>query len=266
MRFARQTLIASMTLLAFSLLSPCGAQTTPDNAATETVLRRPDPNHIPSAPAPTSPLKRLFEGFKTKKKLQSEKNQRLAEEQQAWDQRVAEIIKVIHSFPLVKADNNQYYFIWNEDYPNWIDSYDRCITTHIPGDSAVTPTETLEPRTARYLPPASVVNQCLSKVNDGYSKILAYKACERSSKAQISRLSKSITNARVLVKLAEMRLAKDKKIESMTGVADLDLQHQMAEIIVDGNQEIESDFEKYQQLGGTAAIPKDVEETRDPCR
>lgn len=192
-------------------------------------------------------------------------------EQRKWDQRVTDIERVLGDFPALQTDSGY--------YPGWQGDYTFCVTKTVlkPGTTGGeydlnSGNYGLSPRTANALPPTDVVDSCLIQIKQKYEQRQRNQtareraaACGTTPAAKIAQLANGIALTRALIQSAQARIDKDKEVEEVSGTIDLDLRHQMGEIIVNGRQAIKTDFSEYRQLGGKAATPNEVVAVSDPC-
>ena len=265
MRRAKKILMLAATMLASSSFILCMAQTAPAEASDSTVLVKPRAINYNSGSPADAAVDRFVDRLTGKTKKQEA-------QKRAWNERLNEIKQILSAFPISKTSNGY--------YPGWHGDYTECVYKQInkleprnidwnlgSGDYGLSPDE------ANTLPPAHVVSECLTNVKAKYEQKqreqMAHDrlaSCEASPDGQLAQLSAEIVRARSIVGTAQANLDQEKKVEAVSGVVDLETSHKMGEIIVYGQQEINSDFKQYRQLGGKATSAADVVRLDDPCK
>lgn len=259
-----------VTILAAASFTPCFAQAGPSGSSGDTVLVKPraDNNYNSSPPADAA-VNRFMDRLTGKAKKQ-------ASQRQAWNERIDEIKQVLNAFPL-SITRDGYYSGWHGDYSTCVYAQiDKMGPRHVDwnfasGDYGLSPDE------ANTLPPTNVVSECLAIVKAKYEQKQRERAsekaqqdrltsCQASPEGKLAQLSAEIVHARSVVGFAQANLDQEKKVEAVSGTIDLETAHKMGEIIVYGQQEIDSDFKQYRQLGGKATSAADVVQLDNPCR
>ncbi|PWK82130.1 hypothetical protein [Fulvimonas soli] len=270
MFYSKQILVAVAVVFASGFCALCMAQAAPSEPTGETVLVKPRANNnYHSGSAADAAINRFMNRLTGVAKKQEN-------QERAWTNRVIEIKQVLSEYPL-STTSDGYYTGWHGDYSTCVYAQiDKMGPRHMDwnlrtGDYGLSPDE------ADTLPPTNIVQECLASVKAKYEQKQADRAseqarqdklssCESSSAGQLAHLSAEIVHARNVVSFAQANLDQEKKVEAASGVVDLDTAHQMGELVVYGQQEIDNDFKQYRQLGGKATRTADVVPLNDPCK
>lgn len=270
MFYSKQILAIAAIMFAPCFCTLCIAQAASPEPSGGMVLVKPRANSsYKSGNTADAAINRFMDNLTGKAKKQEA-------QEQAWIDRSNEIKQVLSEYPL-STTNDGYYPGWHDDYSDCIYAQiDKMGPRHMDWNLR-TGNYGLSPDEADTLPPTNIVRECLADVKEKYEQKRSARAseqvrqdkltnCEGSPAGQLAHLSAEIVHARNVVASAQAILDHEKKVEAVSGVADLDTAHKMGELIVYGQQEINNDFSQYRQLGGKATRAEDVVTLDDPCK
>lgn len=94
----------------------------------------------------------------------------------------------------------------------------------------------------------------------------AYDACTKTAQYRLSKSTQDVNTGRLFLAASEADMASVKRLESVSGVVDLNTRESAAASLLDSQARLDMIFADYKKSGGTADSPEDVRPMADPCQ